>query len=123
MADQRDTKRRVEVIQENASHVGDAVTIGVAKQGDAVCVLCLGASKGLHPAGNDVLGSVNRCFRAIALDHQHVSIGQDVDGARMLEAGRQGMNLQPFRCGRSFVAPSHGFCDVNRWHQKLLQSG
>jgi len=42
---QRHAEWRVEVIQKYGSHFGNAVTIDIAQQRDAVCILCLGAGK------------------------------------------------------------------------------
>jgi hypothetical protein len=112
VTDQGDAERRVEMVQKRGSQLGDAVTIGVAQQCDPVCVLGLSAGERLHPAGDDVLGPVNRRFRTVALDYQHVSIGKDVERPRMLKAGSQCMDLQSLRHRRSFVlSPSDNFCD------------
>src|SRR5437660_10580245 len=87
VADQGHAERRVEMVQEHGSQLGDAVAIGVAQQRNAVCVLGLGSGEPLYPASDDVLGPVNRRLWTVALNHQHVSIWENVEGPRMLKAG------------------------------------
>ena len=45
VTNQGDAEWRVEMIQKHGSYFGNAVTISVAQQRDAVCVLCLGTGK------------------------------------------------------------------------------
>src|SRR3979490_1701990 len=75
IADQRDAERRIEVVQEHGPYIWNAITLGVAQQRDAVSALALGAGEPLYPASDQVLGAVDRRFRTIALNHQHVAIG------------------------------------------------
>ena len=124
VANQGDAKRRLEVIQKHGAQLGNAIAIGIAYQRDAIGVLCFGAGEPLHPAGDDILGPVNRRFWTIALDHQYVPVREDVKRARMLKAGRQGMDLQSLRHRGSFIlSPSDRLCDPYRRHQILLELG
>src|SRR5271154_6236574 len=115
VANQGDAKWRIEMVQKHGTKLGNAVAIGVAQQGDTVFVLRLGAGEPLHPAGNDVFWSVNWRLWTIALDDQHISIGENVQRPRMHKAGRQCMDLQSLRRRGSLVfAPSDGFGDPYR---------
>src|SRR5690348_5242379 len=69
IANQSDAKGRIEMVQEDGPYVGNAVTIRIAQQRDAVSALAFGAGKPLYPAGDQILGTMDRRFRAIALDH------------------------------------------------------
>src|SRR5260370_26184433 len=69
MANQSDAKGRIEVIQKHGSYVGNAITLGVAQQRDAVSALALCACEPLYPASDQVLGAVDRRFRPLALHH------------------------------------------------------
>src|SRR5450755_4028031 len=62
IADQRHAERRIEVVQEDGSF-GNAITISVAQQRDAVSALGVGAGEPRYPASDYVLGAVDRCFR------------------------------------------------------------
>src|ERR1700746_3666866 len=69
IADQRDAERRIELVQEDGSYIGNAVTLGVAQQRDAVSALGCGAGEPRYPGGDYVLGTVDRRFRTIAFNH------------------------------------------------------
>ena len=69
VANQGDAEGRIEVVQEDGSHLGDAIAIGVAQQRDAVGARCLGTGEPLDPAGDDILRPEYRRLRTIALDH------------------------------------------------------
>ena len=69
IAEQSDAERRIEVVQEDGSQIGNAITIAVAQQRDAVSALGCGAGEPRYPVSEDVLGPVDRRFRAITLDH------------------------------------------------------
>ena len=69
MANQRDAKGRIEVVQEHGPYIGNAVILGVAQQRNAVSALALGAGEPLYPASDQVLGAVDRRFRTITLNH------------------------------------------------------
>ena len=69
IADQCDAERRIEVVQEDGSLIGNAIAIGVAQQRDAVSALGCGAGEPRYPVSDYVLGPVDWRFRTIALDH------------------------------------------------------
>ena len=56
IADQSDAERRIEVIQEDGSDIGNAIAIGVAQQRDAVSALGCSAGEPRYPSSDYVLG-------------------------------------------------------------------
>ena len=56
---------------------------------------CAGAAARFHLALDVILGPEGLGSRAIALDDQNVAVGQRVDDARVHEAGRHRLDLQP----------------------------
>src|ERR1700722_17299312 len=124
VANKGGAKRRVEVVQKYGPKLGTSVSFGAAQQRDAICILCFRAGEPLHPTGNDVLRPVDRGLRTVALNHQYVSIGENVKRARMLKAGGQCVDLQSLRHRGIFsLFPSDGFCNPYRRHEVLLQRG
>src|SRR5580704_19380024 len=85
LANQSDAKGRIEVVQEDGSLIESAIALGIAQQRDAVSALAFGAGEPLYPAGDQILGAVDRRFRTIALDHQHVPVGKHVERPWMLK--------------------------------------
>src|SRR6516164_1282265 len=120
MADQGNPKRRVEVIQKHAPDLGNAVTIGVAQQCDAVGILGLGTGKRLYKAGYDVLWTEDWRLRTVAFDHQHVAVRKHVERARMLESCGKRMDLQSVRHAWRVVTPRHRTRNPDRRQQILL---
>jgi len=55
----------------------------------------------------------NRRLRTVALDHQHVSIGQHVEGPRGAQgrSPKHGPAIPAQPAGRFIASPSDGFCD------------
>src|SRR5438270_3490048 len=77
VANQGDAEGRIKMVQKYGSDLGSAISIGAAQQRDAVSALGFGAGKPRHPGSDYILRPVDRCFRTIALHHQHVSVGKD----------------------------------------------
>src|SRR5438270_8965611 len=109
------------MVQKYGSDLGSAISVGTPQQRDAVSALGFGAGKPGHPGSGDILRPVDRRFRTIALDHQHVSVGKNVERSGMLEAGGKCMDLQSLRYRRRIFAPSDDFGDVYRRYEILLQ--
>src|SRR5258708_1791754 len=105
LADQSDAKGRIEVVQEDGSYIRNAISLRVAQQGDAVSALAFGAGEPLYPASDQILGAVDRRFRTIALDHQHVAVGKDVARPWMLQACGHCLNLPSLRPLWRFLSP------------------
>jgi hypothetical protein len=123
IANQSDAKGRIEVIQEDGSLIGNAIAIGVAQQRDAVSALGCGAGEPRYPGSDYVLWAVDRRFWTIALNHQHVSVWEDVERPWMREASGQCMDLQSLRHRRSFLFPPDDSRYPDRRYQILLQCG
>src|SRR3984957_14476233 len=70
VTDQRDAKRRVQMVQKYSSQFRNAVAFGVPQKCDAVCVGGLCARKSLYNAGDEILRTKNRGLRSITLYYQ-----------------------------------------------------
>ena len=100
VAEQRHAEGLVQAIEECFAEFGDAVAVGIAQERDAVGAV---ADRGgaLHRAQHGVVEDrADAARHAQRLGRQHVAIGQHVDPARMLEAGREGVDLEPRRGNR-----------------------
>ena len=109
VAQQRHAERLVQSLHENLARFGDAVAIGVAQQRDAVGA---DAKRGgtphrrLHRIAEHAPG---RSGDLVRLGNEDVAIGQHVDPARMLQAGRERIDLESRRRHRHLpVAPPPG---------------
>jgi hypothetical protein len=90
----RHAERVVQAVEEHVAGLGDAVAVGIAQQGNPVRAVAEGrgpAHGGRHRIVEDRTDAARHRKR---LRGQHVAIGQDVDPARMLEAGGEGVDLQ-----------------------------
>src|SRR4029077_15183248 len=127
VADQGHTEGRVEVIEEDALRLRLAVAVSVAQQRYAVARPGVPARSdpGLNPAHDQILRAVDGIGPGLPrLDHQDVAVGENVDRARMLEAGRQRLNLQTVRDGRLFaLLPADDPRKMHRREQILLKRG
>ena len=102
------TERRIQIVNENRSCFGDAVTIGVAKHGDPVGARHCRAGPfegALHVPPANSLGHVLGPGRCICLGYKHVAIRQNKQRARMFEACGERRYFQ-IACGRWRAAPS-----------------
>ena len=120
VADQRHAERLAEVLHEGAAHFGDAVAVLVAQQRDAV-----GADAERRGAPHRRLHRVVKHRPRGARDlrrfrDQHVAIGQHLDPARMVEAGRERIDLEPGRDRRLLaLAPAPGGRHLQRRQRAL----
>ncbi|MNU93079.1 hypothetical protein D3C71_830110 [compost metagenome] len=132
VADQRHAVGRCQVRQEHLLHLGQAVAVGVAQQGDAVGAGHAGA-RAAHDLAHDPVahrgdraaGAAAFGFgRLVALGHQHVAVGQGVDPARVVQPARQRRHAQAFGGGgRGGVGPADGGRHVDGGDQRLVRIG
>ena len=105
--------------QQVVTFVHRAVAVGVAQQRDQVAFRRGGVTaarrKGHDPAPDEILGAVFRLtLRRARLDHQHVTVGQRMDGARIDQVGGIGADRQPLGDGRRLaVGPAHDLGHVH----------
>ena len=127
VADQGHTEGRVEVIEEDALRLRLAVAVSVAQQRYAVARPGVPARSdpGLNPAHDQILRAVDRIGPGLPrLDHQDVAVRENVDRARMLEAGRQRFGFQTVRDGGLFaLLPADHPRKMHRRKQILLERG
>ena len=108
-ADQRHAEGLVEASEEGLADLGDAVAVRVAQQRDAV-----GARPDAPARAIVAVIAWSKSVRGLPgwvsdFGGQHVAIGQHIDEARMLEAGGEGIDLEPGRRDRaSCRRASHG---------------
>ncbi len=106
---QRHAERLVQSLHESFARFGDAVAIRVAQQSDAVRADAKGGGpphRRLHRVTEHAPG---RSGDLVRLGHEHVAIGQHVNPARVFQAGRKRVDLEPWRRHRHLpVAPSPG---------------
>ena len=127
ITDQRHAERRIQMVEKDRLHVGDAVAVGIAEQRDAVARSRLSARcrPGLDVSHDDFLGTLDRRgLRRLGFDHQNIAVGQHVDRARMLKPGRHGLNLETLGHRRRLsLLPANHLGDMHRRKQILLQVG
>ena len=110
---------RMQPGQQVVAFVHRAVAVGVAQQRDQVAFRWWGVTaarrKGHDPAADEILGAVFRLtLRRARLDHQHVTVGQRMDGARIDQVGGIGADRQPLGDGRRLaVGPAHDLGHVH----------
>ena len=98
VAEQRHAERLAQSLHENFALFGDAVAIDIAQQRDAVGAFAerpCTPHRCLHRVAEHV---ADRAGDLVRLGNQDVAIGQHVDPARMLQAGRKRVDLEP-GCG------------------------
>ncbi len=124
IADQRDAEGRVEMVEEDALRIRHPIAIAVAQKRDAVALagIAAGCRPGLDKTHDDFLRPLDRRgLRRLGFHHQHVAVGQHIERARMLQAGRKGLGLQALRNGRRLVLlPADDARNVHRRQQILL---
>ncbi len=97
VADQSHAEGLVEAVEIDVARLGGAVAVAVAEQGDAVGA---DAERGgaAHRRHHRVIEDrMDRLLLLQSLGRQHVAVRQHVEPARMLEAGGEGVDLQPRR--------------------------
>ncbi len=111
----RHAEGREQPLQQHAALLGHAVPVGIAQQGDAVGAGDLGASLGHDLLGHPALDAFGLFLRRCgALCHQHVTIGQHVEPARMFELVGEALYFQAFgRPWRLVDGPAGGGGDVD----------
>ena len=124
VSNQRDPERRIQAIQEDSAQLRLPVAIGVAQQGNAVAARGACAGPIDDRTSKVILGPEIYGRRRIGFDHQDVAVGQRVDDARVHEAGRDRLDLQPARNGgRLARLPADVERHAHRRHHKLLGLG
>ena len=109
VAHQRHAERLVQSLHENLARFGDAVAVGVAQQGDAVGADAKGARPSHRCLHRIAEHAPDRSGDLVGLGNQDAAIGQYVDPARMLQAGRERIDLESRRRhGDLPVAPASG---------------
>src|SRR4029077_7263912 len=102
IAYERHPKGRIESGQELALDLGDAVTVAIAQERDAVGACRSGATRALleeaHQPRLETIAFLEP-RRGVGLGDEDAVIWQDIEPARMIEIFGKGRNLQAFSGG------------------------
>ena len=97
VAEQRHAERLVQSLNEDLALFGDAVGIGVAQQRDAVRADTEGTGPSHRRLHRVAEHAPDRSGDLIRLGNEDIAIGQHLDPARMFQAGRKCIDLEPRR--------------------------
>ncbi len=122
--DKSHAERRVQSLQKNGSRFRDAITIGIAYECNPV-----GARNSrtrafhdpFHDPASDAL-AVLRFGRGIGFCDKHVTVGKDVEPARVVETGCVRVYRKAGCRGRRDARrPTLGRSDMNGWNQRVIR--
>jgi hypothetical protein len=110
VADECNAEGRIEVVEKDGAN--RRTTGGIAQQGNPIALLIAANGSGLRfdLLHDKILGSADRCSRRrLRLHHQHVTVGQNIERAGMLQSGRDRLDFQSRRDSRTFslLPPDH----------------
>jgi acetoin utilization deacetylase AcuC-like enzyme len=121
--DLRHAEGRVEVFKEYATGFGNTVIVCIAQECNSVGALAAGAGGFLREAHEEALDATAVFFRRlVALGHQHVAVGKNIEPARMIEAGGEGGNRETLGPARFLtIRPADDGGDFDGRNQALLR--
>ena len=127
VADQRHAEGREQVRDQHGLRFRDAVAVLVAQQRDAVGARHVGAGfreRLVHEGRADGIRRFVGRRWAIGFGDEHIAVRQDIQPARMDQAGGEGFDMHA-RCGRRCFAgfPSDDGGDLHRGQQRLVRRG
>ena len=124
LADERHAERRVQVRQQHHASFGDAVTVGVAQERDAIRARHRAAGLFLvvleEPALDPLV--VVGPLRRVRLGHEYVAVRQDVQPPRVMEVPREGRHRRALGPdGPAPVRPSLRLHDVDDGDERRVR--
>ena len=124
VAEQRHAERLVQPVEEHVPGLGDAVVIGVPQKRDAVGAFSHGGGPSHRRRHGVVEDGIYRLRQRQRLGREHVAVRQHADPARVLEPGRERVDLEPGGGGRRLpLAPAFGGRHLERRNPALRLGG
>jgi len=108
------------MIKKHELLIRQPVPVGITKQQNTLTWFGTRMRHFLNQVHDDFLGPTDGSRRPACLDHQHVAVGQDIEGARIREVLGERLHFQAGRGGGRRPVPVHHLRDVHRRQQILM---